>query len=307
MLTSPLACVTGDLVVLRVSDETIAGGRVIATNPPRHQRNDDETIARLDTLATGTPESETIAALEAQEPAVETALLAAIELDASALSAALETLVGDGDVIALPAEQAEGAPLYITAAGLAAHRRQAESALEAYQAEFPLRFTMPREELRSRLRLDQRAFGAVLTALGPAIAARGDGVTEAEWTPRPTPPQTANLEAIEGTLKTAGLQAPRLEAEPELVAHLAAAGRIVDCGNDVVISAAAFDAAERTVRGLLAVGGAISLAAARDAMETNRRVAQAILETLDARGVTRRQGDARVLTDRGRGARGDDA
>jgi selenocysteine-specific elongation factor len=66
------------------------------------------------------------------------------------------------------------------------------------------------------------------------------------------------------------------------------------------MSAAAFAEGERTIRGLLAEGGELSLAEARDALGTNRRVAQAFLETLDARGVTRRQGEGRVLTDRAR-------
>ncbi len=300
VLTSPLACVSGDLVVLRVSDETIAGGSVVVTNPPRHRRRDPDTLARLDALATGTPESETVAALERLEPAAEASLLAAVELDAAALTAALAQLVADEDVVTLPPEQAEAAPLYITTAGLAGLRRQAEGALEAYHAEFPLRFTMPREELRSRLHLDQRAFTSVLAALAPAIEARGDGVTDANWQPKPTPPQKAAFEEIERTLTGAGLQPPRLDAEPELLDHLAAAGRVVDCGNGVVLAAEAFATAERTVRDLLTNGAELSLAEARDAFGTNRRVAQAVLETLDARGVTRRQGDGRILTDRAR-------
>jgi len=295
VLTSPLACVPGDLVVLRVSDETIAGGRVIATNPPRHRRRDQPTLVRLDALATGTPESEALAALETLEPAAEAELLAAVELDAAGLTGALESMVATGEVVPLPAEQTEGAPLYITAAGLDGLRRQAESALAAYHSEFPLRFTMPREELRSRIHLDQRAFGAVLGALAPAIEARGDGVTEAAWQPKPTPPQRAALEAIEQTLAGAGLAPPRLDAEPELVAHLAAAGRVVDAGSDVVVSAVAFAEAEATIRRQLVDGAQLSLAEARDAFATNRRVAQALLEAMDARGITRRQGDARVL------------
>lgn len=300
VLTSPLACVTGDLVVLRVSDETIAGGHVITANPPRHRRNDEATIARLDALATGTPESEAVAALERIEPATQASLLAAVELDVDALRAALETLVADEDVVSLSSEQAEGAPLFITAAGLGALRSQSESALEAYHREFPLRFTMPREELRSRLHLDQRAFAAVLGALAPVIEARGDGVTDAGWAPKPTPPQKAALAEIEGTLAAAGLQPPRLDADPELVAHLGSGGRLVDCGNDVIVSAEAFAQAEAAVRELLGNAAELSLAEARDAFGTNRRVAQAVLETLDARGVTRRQGDGRVLTDRAR-------
>ena len=300
VLSSPLACVPGDLVVLRVSDETIAGGSVVATNPPRHRRRDADTLARLDALATGTPESETLAALERIEPATEAALLAAVELDADALTGALASLVEDRSATALATDQAEGAPLYITTAGLAALQRQAQSALEGYHTEFPLRFTMPREELRSRLRLDQRAFGAVLAALAPVIDARGDGVADAGWIPKPTPSQQAALEEIERTLTAAGLQPPRLDAEPELVDHLEASGRVVDCGNGVVVAAAAFAHAEQAVRDLLQNGPTLSLAEARDAFETNRRVAQAVLETLDARGITRRQGDARVLADRAR-------
>ena len=72
----------------------------------------------------------------------------------------------------------------------------------------------------------------------------------------------------------------------------------------MVVSAATFGEAEATVRALLTAGGEVSLAGARDALGTNRRVAQAVLETLDARGVTRRQGDARVLGARGRAAEG---
>jgi len=69
----------------------------------------------------------------------------------------------------------------------------------------------------------------------------------------------------------------------------------VDCGGGVVVSAAAFAEAERRVRALLAGASEVTLAEARDALETNRRVAQAVLEELDRRGVTRRRGEARVL------------
>ncbi len=60
----------------------------------------------------------------------------------------------------------------------------------------------------------------------------------------------------------------------------------------------AFESARQTVIELLRANGAGTLAELRDALKTNRRVAQALLETLDRRGVTRREGDARVLRDR---------
>ena len=84
--------------------------------------------------------------------------------------------------------------------------------------------------------------------------------------------------------------------DPELLDYLVANGEIVDCGNDVLISIDTLADAEHSVRALLADGKQLSLAEARDALGTNRRVTQAILETLDARGITRREGEVRVLT-----------
>ena len=91
------------------------------------------------------------------------------------------------------------------------------------------------------------------------------------------------------------IQPPRLNADAELIAHLEGAGRAIDCGEGVVLSRDAFDAARASIERLIRERGATTLADARDALATNRRTAQALLETLDRLGVTRRQGDERVL------------
>ena len=67
-----------------------------------------------------------------------------------------------------------------------------------------------------------------------------------------------------------------------------------DCGDGVVMAAEAFDqAVQATIERLRE--GPTTLGELRDALGTNRRAAQAFLETLDRRGITRRDGDARVL------------
>ena len=48
---------------------------------------------------------------------------------------------------------------------------------------------------------------------------------------------------------------------------------------------------------LIAREGSVTLAGARDALGTNRRTAQALLERLDRDGVTTRRGDERLLTE----------
>ena len=293
VLTQPLAAVPGELFVLRVSDETIAGGRIIEANPPRHRRSDPATLERMEARAAGTPESRVLGVLERLEPAGATALARDIELDAAEFAAALAALVDGGEARELPAEQGEA--VYLTAAALARLAERAARALESYHAEHPLRFAMPREELRSRLALPQHEFGAVLRALAPGIVARGDGVVESEWTPAPGEADRRAIEEAEAALLAGGAQPPRLDLDPEIVAYLEGAGRAVDCGDGLLLSTQAFEAARGTVIALIGERESATLAEVRDALETNRRSAQALLETLDRLGVTRRQGDARVL------------
>ena len=153
---------------------------------------------------------------------------------------------------------------------------------------------MPREELRSRLALDGRDFGAVLDSLAPAIAAAGEGVAREGWEPQLTAAQRTAADEIVTQLVAAGAAPPRLEADAELIAYLEGAGRAVDCGDGVVMAAEAYEQAVANARERLRAGPA-TLGEMRDALGTNRRAAQALLEMLDRRGITRREGDARVL------------
>ena len=293
VLQQPVAVLPGDLFVMRVSDQTVAGGRVIEVNPPRHRRSDPATVERLEARAAGTPESRVLATLERLDPCPASAIAADVELDSATFERALASLVEGGAARALQA--GDGEPLYVSADGLRRLAAQVSRAMEGYEREHPLRFAMPREELRSRLGLPQREFGAMLGALEPELNVRADGVARAGWAPSLTAAQRRAAEETLEALTASGAAPPRLDIAPELLAYLEGMGAAVNCGDGVVMAAAAFERAQQTVTELLRPAGTATLAELRDALGTNRRVAQAFLETLDRRGVTRREGDARVL------------
>ena len=293
VLASPIAALHGDLFVLRLSDGTVGGGRIVEVNPPRHRRHSAATIARLEARAAGTPESRIIAALDRLDHTTATTLATAVEARTEEFALALEALTSAGAVHAFPAPTGE--PVLLTHGALLRLRERAISALGLFHAARPLRWAMPREELRGALRLPPREFAAVLGGLAPEIAARGEGFAEAAWTPTLTAAQQAERDRIERVLREGGAQAPRLSIDPELLAYLEGAGLVIDCGDGTVLSREAYAAARARVIALLRGGRALSLAEARDALATNRRASQAILETLDREGVTRRLGDARVL------------
>ena len=144
--------------------------------------------------------------------------------------------------------EANDEPVYISAGGLARLATQAERALERYERDHPLRFAMPREELRGRMALGQREFAALLAGLSPGVEATADGVRREGWTPRLTAAQRRAADEAFEALTAGGLAPPRLDADPELIAYLDGAGRVVDCGDGVVMAAAAFDEASSAPR-----------------------------------------------------------
>ncbi|MDE2696894.1 MAG: selenocysteine-specific translation elongation factor [Chloroflexota bacterium] len=290
-LAPPIAATPGDLFVVRVSDRTLGGGRVLAVNTPRHRRTDPAAVERLRALAAGSPDEAVLASLERVEPATLAELARHADAEGDALAGSIEALVERGDVMALDGAETR----YVSAAGAARLRTRAERALEAYEREHPLRRVMSGEELRARLGLDAGVLDAVLPALAPDVVADAGGVRRAEWSPQPTAAQRRAAEEAVATLAAGGVSPPRIDLDPELAAFLEDRGEIVDCGDGVMLSAAAFEEVSRTVVALIEAQGSATLAQLRDAIGTNRRATQAMLERLDRDGVTRRRGDERVL------------
>jgi selenocysteine-specific elongation factor len=156
---------------------------------------------------------------------------------------------------------------------------------------------MPREELRAPLALELRDYAAVLPAVlgGGGIKEHPGGVAVAGWAPKPTAAQRRAADEAVAALAARGAAPPRLDLDSELLAYLTGTGRAVDCGDGVVLATAAFEQARAAVIEALRGRDGATLAELRDALGTNRRAAQAILETMDRLGVTRREGEGRVL------------
>jgi len=107
---------------------------------------------------------------------------------------------------------------------------------------------------------------------------------------------------LEGRLRAAGVDAPLVsDVDPSLLAELRAHGRAERVGR-VAMHHDTLAAVEQTVRALIARDGAVTLAVLRDELNTSRKYAQALLEHLDAKRVTRRlPDDSRALSRRASG------
>jgi selenocysteine-specific elongation factor len=104
----------------------------------------------------------------------------------------------------------------------------------------------------------------------------------------------SDAEVLAATIAKAGVRATKVEDE-ELGRYLEADGRIVRLGDGYAVSTAAFEVAEDVLLTEARSTGAITLARFRDLLGVGRRDAQLLLERFDRDGLTRREGDRRVL------------
>jgi selenocysteine-specific elongation factor len=91
-------------------------------------------------------------------------------------------------------------------------------------------------------------------------------------------------------------------ADPALARYLESQGSLVRVGDGFAVSREAYDAARAILVEECESAGSITLGRFRDLLGVGRRTAQLLLERLDADGMTRRAGDARVLRRAARGS-----
>jgi selenocysteine-specific elongation factor len=133
------------------------------------------------------------------------------------------------------------------------------------------------EDVVPRLPLERRGARLYLPGAAATLAGREDDAA-----------------ALERELRAAGIRATKV-GDDELTRFLESTGRLVRLGDGYAIGPDAFEVARDVLVTESRAAGAITLARFRDLVGTGRRDAQLLLERFDADGLTRRQGDARVL------------
>lgn len=161
---------------------------------------------------------------------------------------------------------------------------------------------MPREELKSRLKLSARLSNALLrslrssgqiTEIGPLVLRAGHDI-------RFNPQQQALVDRLLAQFKAQPYSPPSVKdsqalAGDDVYTALLDLGSLVQVAPEVVFSQQAYQEMTGQVRALLQRQGTLTAAQVRDHFNTSRKYVLALLEHLDAQGVTVRDGDLRRL------------
>jgi len=305
-LMEPLVARRGDRYILRRPSpaETLGGGIVLDWHPKqRHKRFSAEVIQRLETLAAGTPQEVFSQALAAMGVAIYPDVLRQSNLPPEQSRPAFEELLATGQALLLNGSTGDLDKAMITSKAFwVSLQERALDILREYHRKQPLHLGMPREELKSRLNLPGSIFNLMVEGLATAEEVRVKGMLVKLSTHQVefSPAQQAKVDALMSRFKQAPFSPPTVKEcqealDEKIYQALLDLGELVQLSVDVVFRQPDYQQAVEDIRALINQYGSVTLAQARDHWNTSRRYVQALLEYMDAQGVTMRKGDARVL------------
>jgi selenocysteine-specific elongation factor len=309
-LRDPVVAVRGDRYILRRPSpgETLGGGAIVDHQPRgRHKRFDEEVLRSLESLAKGTPGEILFEAALAMNAAPIKEMIERSRLESATADAALQELLTARSLIQLEA----GTPtitsdlLVIALPHFHALRDQTLGIVQSYHKSFPLRRGIPREELKSRLKLSTRIFNGLISSLVnqqlllaipgmlsmPGHEVTFDGGQQVQV-------QSLMRKFEQNPFSPPGVKESQAEVGEEVINALVERGDFIIVSSDVVFRKEDYDVAVKRIKDVLLQNETLTLAEVRDLFTTSRKYAQALLEHLDAVGLTLRDGDYRRLRKR---------
>jgi selenocysteine-specific elongation factor len=286
-LDEPFVTLRGDRFVLRSMDGVTIGGGTILDPLATGRRPDPSWLEALESgdVARAVPLA---LARRPTEGMTTEDLSLALGFPANEVSRAVETSAGVETV----------GEIHAPAGEVAAARERLLEALESRAAERPESPELTVAEARTATGLSLPLADSFLENMG-TLRVTDTGVSLPNM--GVSPELECEADQLLEALRAAGSQPPSAESTPA-TRLLLKRGDAVVLGTSLFAAREAADSVLERIKTICREEGEISLAGLRDSLGTSRKYAQAWLEYSDARGVTSRTGDVRVLTRRHRQA-----
>jgi selenocysteine-specific elongation factor len=306
-LRDPVVAVRGDRYILRRPSpgETLGGGMIVDHQPKgRHRRFDKKVLKSLASLAAGSPTDVLLEAALALNAAPVKEVVLRSRLEAEPATQALQENLENGQLIQLEDGNLTTTSdlLVIAAPHWNALHDKAIQMVQAYHKNFPLRRGIPREELKSRLKLQPRAFNALVRKLvsDGTIVEAGSVLAISGHEIRLDSGQQAKVQGLmrrfaQNPYSPPSVKECQAEVGEEVVSALLELGQLKQLTADVIFRTVDYEEMGAKVRAFIAEKGQMTVADARDLFDSSRKYMLALMEHLDASGVTVRDGDYRKL------------
>ena len=309
-LRQPIATIRGDRYILRRPSpgETMGGGSVVDPHPKgRHKRFAIGLIEQLESLAIGTPDEVLMQAIIALGAAPLRDVVTRSSLEGEQANQAIQDLSSTGQLIWLDENEGDAISLHSDLLVTSQAYWEQISArtvneVKSYHQAYPLRRGMPREELKSRLKLPPRLFNVVLRRLvkTSALVESGPLIFEPNHQIRFTPSQEKAVQVLLAKFAAVpnsppGIKEVQLDVGEEIYGALIDLDELVPVSSEIVFRKQDYERMLAQLRKMFEQQDTLTAAQVRDHFNTSRKYVLAFLEYLDQQGVTIREGDFRRL------------
>ena len=306
-LRQPAVALRGDRFILRRPSpaETIGGGMIVDHQPSkRHKRFDTKLLDSLTALVQGSPAGILLEAARSLHAAKVSEIIDRSRLAPETARNVLPGLIASGSLMVLDQNADEGTEgaLIMPKTEWQELSNRARQVVQAYHQAHPLRRGVPREELKNRLNVEGRLFNPLLISLiSDGSLAESDGsISLVDRSIQLDANQKNKVELLlqkfsDHPFNPPGIKECIAEVGEELFYALIGRGDLIRISPEVVLRRIDYDSMVSKVRSDILERGRITLAEVRDLFHTSRKYAQALLEHLDAQGLTIREGDYRKL------------
>lgn len=306
-LRDEVIAVRGDRYILRRPSpgETLGGGTIVDHQPKgRHKRFDENILRSLASLSQGTPSDVLLEAALALHAAPVKEIVSRSRLESAEAESALKQLIETGQLVILETGEPKTSSDFLAIAlphwnALCSKILQT---IESYHKSYPLRRGIPREELKSRLKLPARVFNTVISFLVTrhSLLETGSFVAKPDHQVRFDESQQAKVQGLmrkfdQHPFGPPGVKESQAEVGEEVFNALTDLNELVTVSQEVVFRKRDYDIMVGKIREAIRQKGQVTLAEVRDMLDTTRKYVQALLEHLDSTGVTIRDGDYRKL------------
>ena len=296
-LRQPIPIVKGDLFVARSAEDTMGGGRVVDPRPRRHRRFVPSVLERLALVHEGGDDT-LLNAVDMWGPCDATTLARRANLALEEVRQRLAELATEDQVVLLGDSASDADTIAYSLSAWKEQTQQAARTLAAFHRQHPLRKGVAREEMRSRLGVNQTIFNRIASRLAAdGTLAEEDGLLRLpQHQVTLTPALTRQADSYVAALESDPFSPPTdRPVEAELLGHLVQEGKVVKVSEEVVFSHTAYQQMVDRVVQHARQEGSITVAQARNLFNSSRKYMLPFLEHLDQQRITRRVGDERVL------------
>ena len=300
MLQEPVVALRQDRFILRRPSpaETIGGGQVVDPHPKRrYKRFNEAKLEELTQLMIGTPEEILMQSARQSGLIARKKLIENVGLEPDQAQQAIDTLLAEGALTLI-----DGKQLLIPTDQLERLQSALLQSLADFHQQNPLLPGMPRERLRTENNLPAELFDPLIARLAAAdaVVAENASVRLAGHRIQLTAVQQQKIDTLLKDFSAQPTTPPSVKESQsaigeELVTVLVQTGQLIQLGEDVLLQPDVLEEMQAAVIEIIQQNSSITLAELRDRFNTSRKYAVAVLEYLDATGVTARKGDGRVL------------